>query len=592
MLVAASVFAGTSAPLGAEPHANAHTAKSGARAAGTARLLWADSHYDGETGRLWAAPTDGSGATRITGGFEIHCVVADLAAGKLYWSEDPHDSSPGSIIRANLDGSSKGILVDGLGGPWDLELDLAAGKIYWTDHEAGTIGRADLDGSNVGELVTGLQQPEGLALDLEAGTMYFTDPTANTVTRANLDGSSATVIITGYTSAGDVEVDTVNDKVYIVSQNQSPPGLSWADLDGSNLAFLAHMVTTGIEVRGNDLYHVDSQGSVGKMNLDGSNPTQLTPYNTISQETYFDVDVAQAQVYGSGGTFSSAPAHMFRFDLDLVSPNPLLIAHRIGRQLHDAAVDGSTGQVFFADGETHSLFADNLHGPAAELLLTSADDLDDPRGLVLDAAASRIYWLENRDLAIRAVNTDGTGLTELIAGLSTPHDLALDASNGHLYFTDGVSNGSATTAAIRRIDVNGSNLVDIITGLSQGIRGIAVDTAGGKLYWTELVSNTISRADLAGSNQEVILSGLNQPHDVAVDPAGGKLYWTEGIHYDDNPTGMISRANLDGTSPEPVLTGLTSLTRDLSFVFLSNEIFTDGFESGDTTAWSGTVGGP
>jgi hypothetical protein len=204
MLVAASVFAGTPAPLGAEPQANAQTAKSGARAAGTARLLWADSHYDAETGRLWAAPTDGSGATRITGGFEIHCVVADLAAGKLYWSEDTYDSSPGSIIRANLDGSSKGILVDGLGGPWDLELDLATGKIYWTDHEAGTVGRADLDGSNVEELVTGLQEPMGLALDLEAGTMYFTDRTANTVTRANLDGSSATVIITGYTSAGDV----------------------------------------------------------------------------------------------------------------------------------------------------------------------------------------------------------------------------------------------------------------------------------------------------------------------------------------------------------------------------------------------------
>ena len=68
---------------------------------GTGFLFWAVTEITASS--VWRAHTDGSGATRLTGGFDIHCVVADLAAGKLYWSVDPYDGSPGHIARANLD---------------------------------------------------------------------------------------------------------------------------------------------------------------------------------------------------------------------------------------------------------------------------------------------------------------------------------------------------------------------------------------------------------------------------------------------------------------------------------------------------------
>ncbi|MEM8993382.1 MAG: hypothetical protein AAGF23_01195, partial [Acidobacteriota bacterium] len=119
------------------------------------------------------------------------------------------------------------------------------------------------------------------------------------------------------------------------------------------------------------------------------------------------------------------------------------------------------------------------------------------------------------------------------------------------------------------------------------------DPAGGKVYWTDLDCDCILRADLDGSNRETILDasdGVDRPHDVAVDAAGGEIYWTEGISSSDNPTSRIRKAALDGSNPVDVYTGLSSLTRDLTFTALDvGEIFADGFESGDTGMWTGTV---
>ena len=84
---------------------------------------------------------------------------------------------------------------------------------------------------------------------------------------------------------------------------------------------------------------------------------------------------------------------------------------------------------------------------------------------------------------------------------------------------------------------------------------------------------------------------VNSSIDVAVDPTAGVLYWTEGITSGSGTTGAIRRSNLDGSAPADVHTGLSSLIRDLTVVYHPAlfEIFADGFESGDTSAWSNTV---
>ena len=81
-----------------------------------------------------------------------------------------------------------------------------------------------------------------------------------------------------------------------------------------------------------------------------------------------------------------------------------------------------------------------------------------------------------------------------------------------------------------------------------------IAVGGGKVYWTEKTgesSGTINSANFDGTNVQELASILSVPMGIAVDTAGSALYWT-------NSRGRIQRANLDGSGIENVLEHLTS----------------------------------
>ena len=63
------------------------------------------------------------------------------------------------------------------------------------------------------------------------------------------------------------------------------------------------------------------------------------------------------------------------------------------------------------------------------------------------------------------------------------------------------------------------------------MKGIALDVAAGKMYWTTFDVATIQRAGLDGSNVEDLVSEfrgyLVTPQDIALDAIAGKMYWVE-----------------------------------------------------------------
>ena len=78
----------------------------------------------------------------------------------------------------------------------------------------------------------------------------------------------------------------------------------------------------------------------------------------------------------------------------------------------------------------------------------------------------------------------------------------------------------------------------------------------GRIYWTNLRSGEIQRANLDGSNVEVVVDGGGRPGRIALDPAAGKLYWTE-VRTIWWTTGKIQRCDLDGSNLETlVVTGV------------------------------------
>jgi sugar lactone lactonase YvrE len=170
--------------------------------------------------------------------------------------------------------------------------------------------------------------------------------------------------------------------------------------------------------------------------------------------------------------------------------------------------------------------------------------------------------------------------------------IALDPIRDKLYFTYiNPLLDSLLTGGIARADLDGSNLELIVGGQGKPV-GIAVDAAGGGIYWADAMSvspagggGAIKAADLDGHNQRTILGGLNEPYGVALDFAEQYVYWT------DMGTGKIQRTVMSGILPffQDVLTGLSSPTAIAIVPTLPGDFSHDGtVDAADYILWRKT----
>ena len=169
-----------------------------------------------------------------------------------------------------------------------------------------------------------------------------------------------------------------------------------------------------------------------------------------------------------------------------------------------------------------------------------------PHSIAIDTANDKLY-LTNSWGKIQRINFDGSNFEpNLITGLDVPKHLTLDIAEDKLYWTE-------TAGQIWRANLDGSNAQTLATDLGT-LGGIAI--ADGKLYWTEQTGESegrIQRANLDGTNVQTLVLLGNVPLGIAVDTMGRKLYWT-------NFKGRIQCANLDGSNFQNLVVGLDAPT--------------------------------
>ena len=159
-----------------------------------------------------------------------------------------------------------------------------------------------------------------------------------------------------------------------------------------------------------------------------------------------------------------------------------------------------------------------------------------------------IFWTDVETRKIRRSNVDGSGVVDLLTfGEGEPHGITVNGADEKLYWTD------CGTGTVQRGNLDGSGVEELVTGLGCP-RGIVLEAAAGKMYWTEdgWRGADIRRANLDGTSVEVLVSsGQEGNRDIALDTVGGKMYWT------DTGSGTIQRANLDGSGVEEFPYGLS-----------------------------------
>jgi len=515
------------------------------------------------------APIQIYGAPAGGGGREMVCAVVDPrtttdfpTAGfwDLFWTENPTGGTD-AIYRANGLGSDlKQTLISGLSGPGSLAFDAPQGLVYWA--QTGEIRRIRTDGMFHALRYSGSPDPYGgLALDVTQAQMYWRE--GGFIKRALTDGTNVqnvVPVLSSGTISGPltIAVDAPAGKLWFSDQgkiwraNLADGSGAEVMVDDANTARSFVLVPAALAPNASDpeefsgiappsgldparLYWLDASGEVEFAPLDDLASATALPHTFPSPRSLAlytgpegEFEDADKYAYLSGNAAATTPTIRPADHSTLVVSGPYdLLA-------------GQTQRVSFAmagAGDSTGLAA----AFAAAESAWEADAAEHPCAAPVEATATgvKMYWTDASP-TIRRANLDGS-LIEEITLSGVIEDIALDVAGGKMYWTDSFGQ------SIFRANLDGSDGQVLVFG--PDFDGIALDVAAGKMYWTDRVGEEISRANLDGSDEEVLLSG-RPAVGIALDAAGGKMYWTD-------PSGLlISRANFDGSAEEDLVWGL------------------------------------
>ena len=505
----------------------------------------------------------------VSGGQGISYSQSPVEGGKIYWTDLER-----GIFRSNLDGSNSERLVKpDVRYPGDIALDVLGGKMYWTDRGGGAIYWSDLDGSNLETLVDVWGTAMDLALDIAGGKLYWTDSFnaddyyQGALMRANLDGSNIEVLTEDFVNRnpGTIALDLVRGKVYWIDRGS----IYRADLDGKNEEIIVRSPVGHIALDGDGgkIYWTDSS-AIHRADLDGKNEEEILT-GLAAPPARIALDLDRSKIYWTERT-DSGSGSIQRADLDGENVESLILEDTNVRfcfgfyrdryrvqgcrspYSNDFALDVDEGKLYWTDGG--AIRRTDLDGTNVEHLFDPLAMA--PHRLALDAG--KMYWTDLVKGTIQCSDLNGTNIEDIVTGLSYPDDIVLDAVRGTIYWT------TLWDHVIRRADLDGSNIEEVLAGLGGIPRGITLDLAGDKIYWTEdyeyVAPSKVRRSNLDGSNIEDIVADMNRgPYgDLALDLIGNKIYWVSLVQPPFYPPSeypdyeQMFRSNLDGSNIEGV----------------------------------------
>ena len=246
-----------------------------------------------------------------------------------------------------------------------------------------------------------------------------------------------------------------------------------------------------------------------------------------------DGDISQGDVNADGRVDLSDAWLIASYTIDPTDP---LLPAGIGAPVGVVAPT----KIYWTDLGAGKVRRSNLDGSGVEDLVTG---LSRPLGIALDGAAGKMYWAAADLGKIQRSNIDGSDVEDVVTGLSEPEGIALDLAAGKMYWND------SGTDRVQRSNLDGSQMEDLVTGLSRP-SAVALDLSGRKIHWADTDSDKIQRSNLDGSQVEDLVTEVPYPSGLALDLARGRMYWT------DWDLGKVQRSNLDGSQVEDLVTGL------------------------------------
>jgi hypothetical protein len=199
--------------------------------------------------------------------------------------------------------------------------------------------------------------------------------------------------------------------------------------------------------------------------------------------------------------------------------------------MHGIALDPANGVVYFTRGVS---YADNNGGPEVSKInmdgtgytrLNSSNTSWFTSGIALDESNGIVYFGSPGVLntgtggAVNRVNTDGTGQVNNLVAHTDGHgrSLALDADAGLLFYSSWSIQSPSTGGGIWMLDLAGGGPTQILSDPTTGIPDIELDPVNQRIYWTDFTRGQIRSADYNGANMTPLITGLTNPYGLALE---------------------------------------------------------------------------
>ena len=160
--------------------------------------------------------------------------------------------------------------------------------------------------------------------------------------------------------------------------------------------------------------------------------------------------------------------------------------------------------------------------------------------LNIAVGGGKVYWTEATGESggtVNSANLNGSGVTELASIFATPMGIAVDTAGSKLYWTN-------SAGRIQSANLDGSRITNVLQNLP-GPKDITISR--GNLYWTQYDATagagSVGIANSTGrGTPKYISTGSDTPGSLAIN--SNKVYWTEMT---GTNSGTINSANLAGT---------------------------------------------
>ena len=397
--------------------------------------------------QIYRANLDGTGAIELiinTASVPIDLLI-DVAGGKIYWT-----SNGGNLVeRGNLNGVGGFETLynagDGVSGPSGLALDSTTDILYIAEAN-GPVKRGGKDGVGALTQIFDASSPsdngsiQGIAVDPSSDTVFFTGDVD--VYKGNRDGTASitkkTSLRNSIFTPSQFALDLSNNKLYSIDNSFTAdvPSIKSVDLDFD--AFVTRGSLTGTVTT---LFDANSDGL--------GNPHGIAVDPDGGKVYWGDTSTNKIQrgnIDGSGSVEDLFDNASNGIDTPL-----------------NVRLDATNGFLYWINQNAQKIQRGSTSGVGAvtDLFDNATDGIDTPTGLAIDVANGFIYWGDSADDKIYRGNIDGTGskveIFNSVDNVANPQAIYIDAANSKLLWIE--------AGKIYRGNLDGSgNVEEVIIG--------------------------------------------------------------------------------------------------------------------------------